>query len=145
MTGRVAGAPATRAAAARSRIDALHRAQVGSRHGGIARAPDVPLLHRSFEQKPRARSVGPHVEHRPVGVIPRRAVRRPNSVFVDQLEPPEDVAAEMRVVEHLDVEGRGAPLEEQLEQRLGVRLPRRILLALASNAARTVYRAAPAM
>ena len=55
-------------------------------------------------------------------------------VLVDELEPPEHVAAEMRVVEDLDVERLGAALEQQLEQLRRVRLPRRILLAFAGDA-----------
>ena len=55
-------------------------------------------------------------------------------VLVDELEPPQDLAAEVRVVEDLNVEGLRAALEQQLEQRRGVRLPRRILFAFAGGA-----------
>ena len=57
-----------------------------------------------------------------------------NRVLVDELEPPQDVAAEMGVVEDLNVERLRAALEQQLEQRRGVRLPRRILLAFTGGA-----------
>ena len=40
----------------------------------------------------------------------------------------------MCIVENLNVEGIGAALEQQLKKRFGVRLPRRILLALPGDA-----------
>ena len=93
---------------------------------------DVAFLHRGFEQKARAGSVRAHVEHRPVRILPCRSACA--SVFVDELEPPEDVAAEMRVVQDLDVERLGAALEQQLEQRRRIRLPRRVLFAFTGHA-----------
>ena len=53
---------------------------------------------------------------------------------VDELQPPEHVAAEVRVVEHLGVERLRPALEQQLEERLALGLARRLLLALAGRA-----------
>ena len=110
----------------RVRIGAVRQQPVGE--------AQIPLFHRDLEQKPRARSVAAHVEHRPAGLLPRLAARGADRVLVHQLEPPQHLAAEMRVVKNLDVERVGATFEQQLEQRGGIRLSRRILLPFAGGA-----------
>jgi hypothetical protein len=52
----------------------------------------------------------------------------------DQFQPPEHIASEMCVVQHLDVERLGAALEELAKERVRLRLPRRVRLAFTGNA-----------
>ena len=121
---------------------ALREARIPRRSGVRIRAArqrpfgerKIAFLDRRLEDKTRTGSVAPHIEHRPVGIVPRDAALGLHGVRVNELEPPEDVSAEVRVVEHLDVERFGTVLEKEREILGGIRLARRVLLAFTRDA-----------
>ena len=75
----------------------------------------VAFFHRGLEQEAGAGPVSARVKHHPLRIFPGSAARCVDGAFVDKLEPPQHVAAEMRVVKHLLVERLRAALQQQIE------------------------------
>ena len=111
----------------RVRVRAVREQPLGELHVAA-------LVDGDPQQEPRARAVAAHVEHRPVRIVPIGLAARLHGLRVRQLEPPEHVAAEVRVVENLDVVRAGAAFEQEPVQRLALRMRRRVLLSLTGHA-----------
>ena len=95
---------------------------------------DVVVAHRRAEQPARAGAVVTHVEHRPLGVGPVRLPAQLCGARVRQLQEPQHVALEVRVVEHLDVVGLGTALQQQLGEGVAPLMRRPALLAFSNDA-----------
>src|SRR5258708_26825125 len=101
--------------------------------GAVGQSPlserEVVFLDRGIENEMRAGSIASHVEHGPRGITPYLCAAGFQAVVIDQVEPPDHVAVKMRVVKNLNIERLSAAVKQQLKQFVGLRLPRRVLLA----------------
>src|SRR5258705_12735200 len=73
---------------------------------------EIVFLDRDLQMPPRAGTVVPHVEHRPLRVVPVGSLTESQRRLVHQLQVPEDVAVKVDVVDHLLVIRLGAALKE---------------------------------
>ena len=103
-----------------------------------ARAATPPARGCSSEwqpqQKPRAGSVATHVEDGQVWIGPVTLPAGGHRILPRQLQPPQHVTAEVRVVEHLDVVRFSAALKQQGVELVARRMRRSVLLAVAGDA-----------
>src|SRR5258705_9011775 len=72
----------------------------------------IVFLDRDLQMPTRAGTVVPHVEHRPLRIIPVGSLTESQRRLVHQLQVPEDVAVKVDVVDHLLVIRLGAALKE---------------------------------
>src|SRR5215831_16953692 len=93
----------------------------------IWRQMQVFLGDCQVEQIKGTLAIASHIEHWPVRIIPIGFAALFEALFVSQFQPPEDFAAEVSVIEDLNIVGTGPSLKQQAVKGFGLRLARRIL------------------
>ena len=110
----------------RVRIRAVRQAPLGEL--------EVVVLDGDVQVPAGAGSVAAHVEHLPLWIGPVLRAAEAARMLVDGLEKPQDLAVEVDVVDDLPVIRLGASIEQQLDERITLRMRGPALFAFTDRA-----------